>query len=289
MSSEAEDELKKRFSQLIEHSILKSEEVELRAGDLAKHGRYARDLGLTARERLKYATASSVDWRRMIGTLQYSNEQQDQILSGLPTFIGTATSASTAAASSMTGLADYEAVCTYAPRQEWEQARRAAEELSAVIDKFAEKEEVKKLLRQFGLDNATAGEKSPLELFETAHAAFDKPVIEGSPVVTSLLPMRECINGIVAALLRLRPRQEPARNEKDKVVSVWKQCAVSGVSQTAIDALAQQWYDLHNELSDFKQKGCSRTEWRDLLRKTTLLLVGLLRILDPARLRQVRG
>lgn len=124
------------------------------------------------------------------------------------------------------------------------------------------------------------GRKSPAELFETAYAAFEKPVTQRSPAATSLIPLRECINGTIAALLRRRPKQEPAQSQRDKILSICGQLAGGGVPQWAIGSLAERWGSLVYESSASKQRNYSREEWGDCLRRASLFLLEFLQSLD---------
>src|SRR5437870_4098397 len=72
-------------------------------------------------------------------------------------------------------------------------------------------------------------------LFETAWAAYEKPVTSSSPTNTSLIPMRECINETIVTLLCRCPGQEPTPNQYAKIISIW-----SGKKDTELRVFRQR-------------------------------------------------
>jgi hypothetical protein len=220
------------------------------------------------------------------------NNQQDAVIAGLRPLASLLVTSPglTTAAFEMTGLASPQLFASHQPLGIQDAARAASEQLSYVIDKVADKESVVTLLRQFRLDTAASGKQSPLTLFETAWAAYEKPPTLNSPASTSLIPMRECINETIEALLRRRPRQEGTGNQRSKIISLGTQLAYASIPPKAIEALADRWHlkdrvGLVDELSDSKDKALSREAWRSTLRRATLLLRELLQSLDPAKLK----
>jgi hypothetical protein len=95
--------------------------------------------------------------------------------------------------------------------------RADTERISLVLGNFANKESVSALLKQFDLDKAIYAKKSPLELFEIAWAAFEKPVTDHVPEITSLVPIRECIMETVETLLRRRQSRNLPRMNMAKL------------------------------------------------------------------------
>lgn len=149
------------------------------------------------------------------------------------------------------------------------------------------KDEVVQLFRDFGFDVPQApGEKSPLEQFEIAHTSFLNPVTEDNPVSTSLLPLRECIDTVVASLIRMRPHQEPAQGHRNKIISIGIQLKKTSFPQTIVEELADQWHSLHDDLSGSKKKNITRDDWLARLNRGTSFLHGLLNGLDPHKLRR---
>jgi len=119
-----------------------------------------------------------------------------------------------------------------------------------------------------------------------AHESFQKPVVASNPVSTSLIPMRECINSIIASLLRMRPIQEEAKSEKQKIVSIGRQLRKDILSSNVIDELAEEWFSINNDFSGFKKKDIERPEWLVRINRGTLFLYSLLNGLDSTKLKR---
>lgn len=171
------------------------------------------------------------------------------------------------------------------PAPQREQAKQARKNLGDVIDRSFKKEDVVALMRQFHLDKAQASKKSAVEQFEIAWAAFERQLTQSSPINTSLIPMRECIETVIAELIRRRRNQEPARSQQDKIHSIGNQLSRPGIVKSVIVNWAIEWGRLVEELSGSKQVQLSREEWRNLLRRATLFLQGFLQGLDSTKLR----
>lgn len=149
------------------------------------------------------------------------------------------------------------------------------------------KDEVVQLFAEFGFDvPQVPGDKSPAEQFHIAHMSFENPIAEGNPVVASLLPLRECIDAVVASLLRMRPQQERAKSQRDKIVSIGNQLKKNSFPQTVVDELGDEWHSLYNDLSGMKKKDITRSGWLSQLNRGTSFLYGLLNGLDQSKLRR---
>ena len=94
---------------------------------------------------------------------------------------------------------------------------------------------------------------------------------------------------IIDALIKRRLFQEPAKRDKgkdrSKVLSILSQMSKSDVPQTINDDLADKWHELKDLLSGSKTANINRDSCRDLLRRSTLLLLELLQRLDPKKIR----
>jgi len=279
-------EPKDELVRLIRESREKSEQIVQKSDELAQFGQYMTDLANASEKAIRCVIPSGIDLEPKIDAWSYANQQQDAILAGMmPISIPTATTFGITVAYSMSDLARPSNIIRFVPPDRQDQARIAADQLSHVIDRLAEKNKVLSLLCQYGLTGATPGGKSPAELFEMAYAAFEKPVTQTSPATTSLIPMRECINGTIVALLRHRPKQEIAKSQRAKVLSICAQLAGHGVSQREIESLAQRWESLLNELSSSKQRDYLREDWGDCLRRASLFLLEFLQTLDRSRMK----
>lgn len=97
-------------------------------------------------------------------------------------------------------------------------------DFNKIVNRPEIKANVTKLMRIFHLDISHPGKKSPLENFQIAYHAFENPVADNSPAITSLIPMREAINSTINELLHSRPKQEMTGiSDKNKISSIGKQ------------------------------------------------------------------
>ncbi|MFC1929703.1 hypothetical protein ACFLW6_02395 [Chloroflexota bacterium] len=184
----------------------------------------------------------------------------------------------------MTDFARPDTVINFVEHDKQNEVRVAAQRLSAVIDRQADKDHVLSLMRQYDLSRAPAGQKSPEELFQTAWTAFERPVSSGSPVSTSLIPMRECINATVATLLRRRPKQEQTKRS-EKILSIGNQIAHNTIAWSMIQSLQNRHDSIMDNLSAAKQSDFTREPWGDLLRQATLFLRQFFETLDRTKMR----
>lgn len=169
-----------------------------------------------------------------------------------------------------------------------EEADIALTNLYTVAFRFTDEAEILDLLRSFQFDSAFEGKKSPVELFETAYSAFHQPVTKDDPVSTSLIPIREGINIIIDTLIKRRPRQEPAKNEIQKIQSIGNQLKIESISMDTINNLAYQWkMILDKYLSPAKQEDISRKEWGFRLNQVNLFIRSFLEGLDKSKMRPV--
>jgi hypothetical protein len=150
------------------------------------------------------------------------------------------------------------------------------------------KEEVTDLIRTFHLDIASPGKKSTLELFETAHRAYEVPVSKGNPVITSLLPLREAVESAIDELLRRRPQQMPSGSSySKKLLSIGNQLKKDIIADVVVQEWADQWHDISDkDLSASKRYQMTREEWSHKLSRATQFFHSFLTGLDVAKLRK---
>lgn len=150
------------------------------------------------------------------------------------------------------------------------------------------KDEVINLIRTFHLDIAPPAKKSPLELFQIAHRAFEFPVSQSNPVITSLLPMREAVESALDELLRLRPRQEVTGSSySKKILSIGTQLKKGIISDVVVQEWTDQWHDISDkDLSASKRYQMTREEWSRKLNRATQFLFSFLIGIDPSKLRR---
>jgi len=281
----SDKEQKDRLKRLMKEGEQKGQEISEKSRKFTQFGHQWADMASAGQEVLKYVIPSQVDLQPKIDAWQSVNQIEDNILQRITSIsMPTASTSSTASAYAMIDFARPDTVINFVEHDKQNEARVAAQKLSAVINRQADKNHVLSLMRQYDLSRAPAGQKSPEELFQTAWAAFERPVSQGSPASTSLIPMRECINATVETLIRRRPKQEKTRRS-EKILSIGKQIADSTISWSVIKSLQERHNSIVHDLSAGKQRDFNREDCWNLLRQATLFLRGLLETLDRSKMR----
>ena len=165
------------------------------------------------------------------------------------------------------------------------EAINASIHLKNVIEKLAKKEKVLMLFKEFGFSKASLGKQSPVTLFETACLAFEAPV-KDIPI-SSMIPMRECVNSTIEALMKRRKKQERCKPKYVKVVSIISQANRNQISMETIKSIAAQWDELNGKLSGGKQGVYNRDEVRSILNESILFLIGFLESLDQSKMKNI--
>ncbi len=282
MSSEEGE--KDELSKLISEGETKGREIAKKSSDFVQFGQHTSDLANASLGVLKYITPRGIDWNPQKRVWEYVNKQQDAILGHMNEIeMPTMTASSSTANYTMTAFSNFANISNFVMPNKKGEAKIATKRLSDVINRQIEKDKVTSLLQQYGLSDAPTGQKSPHELFQTAWAAFEKPVLHNS-ASTSLIPIRESIIGVVAAILRRKITQERTHKNREKLLSIGKQLFGNAIPQWAIKNMAEHYEKLVDELSGSKQKSYSREEWEDLLQRATLFLRELLESLDKSKM-----
>jgi hypothetical protein len=245
------------------------------------------DLANAGMEVLHHPTPGNVDWVSTIGQWQRLNDLQVSRVSGLRAVTSTSAfnSGASGTASFMVPFSTRLSPEAISEPQEYTATQVARNRLRSVIDQSINRDELIALMRTLGLDKAYPNERSAVDQFQIAWAAYNMPLTQGSPVNTSLVPMRESIETAINCLLRRRPKQEPAKSRRDKIVSIGHQVAIDSMVDRDLISWADQWDQLEPLLSGSKKGAYSRDEWLDLLRRSTLFLKSFLQGLDPSKLR----
>jgi hypothetical protein len=289
---EPKDELKKLMREVEEES----EEIKPLLDKVVKWNQQVHDLAEASQELVQYTPDTETDIETQISYWQQLRDEQIRTLAGLGpvssslgSFLATSTAQGTLSA---TNAEDY---IHLVPEERRQSVRLASLRLSHVIAKFADKDEVEDLMREFDLDKPHANKKSPLEQFRIAWAAYETPVTDTSPSITSLIPMRECIKDTIEDMLRRRRTNSPASSWRQKIISIGNQASSAGYKPINFIDLADQLVhpnnhrlSLESRLSSAKDEDLDRDHWLDLLRRSTLFLKALLLSVDPKRLRKPR-
>ncbi|MFC1985925.1 hypothetical protein ACFLWC_02895 [Chloroflexota bacterium] len=264
----------------------KGREIVEKSNWAAKLGQEYIDLSDESNNLFSHGLPNNIDIDRQLGAWGYAYGQEIRILESFnnipPALASTAT---TNTADAMLDYSNPEKITEYYPLDKHEDVRIASAHLNLVINKQVDKQKVILLLQEHNLVTAAPGIKSPLELFETSWSAFEKPVNQGIPASTSLIPMRECINTVIDRLIKHRPCQERARGERNKIHSILNQLRRADVTEYAISSLSERWSQLNNELSDSKQRNYDRPRWTDYQQRATLFLLELLQSIDRSKYR----
>lgn len=149
------------------------------------------------------------------------------------------------------------------------------------------KTEVIELIKSFNLHRSPQGKKSTLELFKIAHEAYEFPISQDNPVITSLIPLRESIESAIDELMRLRPRQEKTGSSyRKKLLSIGTQLRKDTITDIVLQEWGDQWHDISDkDLSAAKRYNMSRDVWSIKLNRATQFFHSFLTGLDPKKLR----
>lgn len=268
----------------------KGEEISEHGREVIGKGQFMVDFARATRAVIPYLPANT-NFEYLIDDLNAYDQQADHLLVGLHPLVTevAASSDSTAgtATLSITGSFSNNSYIFTGLLTTHPEAQAVVDNLYAVAGRIADASQVEKLLETFALDKAPKGKKSPLKLFQTAQRAFEKPVIKEDPIITSLIPMRECIRLVIDELLKRRPFQEKTGNDHAKVMSIGRQLKRDTISIETIDSLGRQWHDeiRDGELSAAKEQDIPRVEWSHRLQRATQLLFSLLSGLDPTKMK----
>lgn len=275
-----------KLEEILDDSEAKGEEIAQFGRDLTEAGQSMADMARATRD-VVHVVKAPPNIEFLINDWDLTNQQADVVIGQIgkvdvPSF----TSASGTSSSTSTDSFEQAQLFSIVPEDEHPLLVTVLENFNQVSERAANAEEVANLMRSLGLDVAAQGRKSPLEQFETAHAAFRAPVAGDNPVVTSLLPMRESIRATIDFLLKRRPKQEKTRKEWGKIVSIGNQLKRDDLLASVVNSWAAQWtHALQTYLSPAKEEDLDRDEWRRRLVRSTLFLKGFLGGIDPSKLR----
>jgi hypothetical protein len=194
------------------------------------------------------------------------------------------TSTGMSAFTSMALLIENEVTKDIGPEQQ-EEAQTAISRIRDLASQPYAKSLALDLMNKMKLGSSCEGERSPIEQFETAHAALNRTIDSTNPAITSLIPMRSCINGILSFLLKKRSSQEKAKRPSDKVKSILLQLKRDWVSCETIDTLAIQSDELvEKQLTPAKDKAIPREEWLLIISSATIWISSFLQAIDQSRI-----
>ena len=276
----------KILDDLLEESKYQGRSLVEHGHNLTETGQYIFDLSSAVQNVIK-TEIYSVDIEPLIHDWELSNDHMGITLSHLgkidlpAVYSTTGTMTVSSGAIFSQGLVGLR---TIAPKSD--EFEDAVINLNNVISRYSNEDEVLNLLSEMDFDQKIGDNDSPKVKFRFAHEAYKKPITSDNPAITSLIPMREAIRGVIDQLLKRRPTQEKAKNEHDKILSIGSQLKRDSISIGLVEAWAQQWIVILNHLSQAKEKNISRAEWLHQLRQATIFLKNLLNGLDPSKFRK---
>lgn len=262
----------------------KSSEVEKVGQTLVKNARFSRDLAGCVRDVIEGLPRDDIlpaeEWDRSIASWE-GLCRGITVAADEQTYVGSLT-----ATVSGTGLTMSSVFQTIIVRPESSQPSIAVGRFYDTIkqDEFAA--EIRAGMIRLGLNQRGGDKRAATELLEDSKAALDYPSRgEGIPVAI-LIPLRECINAVIAELLRRRPTQEPAPKASDKISSIGRQCGRSGLFSAFFAGLGEDAELLLDDLSGAKQTAMTRQELQQQFRRGLLFLKALIESVDETKLRR---
>jgi hypothetical protein len=220
-------------------------------------------------------------WTRLTAAFVAQNEQTQRLSRGMAsssTFV-----ASTQAAALTTASLSLQGDWITGP------AREPMQRLQSALHRQADVESVRRLLRQFNLDQARAGDRSPLELLDHAELALKRPMDDSSAPTAVLIPARQSIDGTIEALLPRRPTQERASSAAAKIRSLGTQCGRSDVEEGYFERLTVEHKVLINALSAAKKSVLLHEQIVQLFDRALLFHDAFLGGLDASKLKPIRA
>src|SRR5262245_49727722 len=131
--------------------------------------------------------------------------------------------------------------------------QHARTQLNHALERAPVVANAKASMLRLGLDHRAGNWRTPLDLLEQASAALAMPIVEGGGGVSVLITLRECIDAVLAELLRRRHTQEPTPKAHDKVNSLGRHFYRPMVSPGHFQRLAADVGPLRDNLSAGKQ------------------------------------
>ena len=274
------------FNKMLEESARKGQQLTNAGRELTETGQFIVDLSHSTQNALRfYKPKDHIE--ELISNWETLNRQMGSAIDSINDVVKPVLNTSSGSATvTITEAFNYGNIQANVPNNDFSNAEKSIDEINQVTQRIADKNGVILLMKLFKLDIAVQGQKSPLELFVIAHDAFGTPVSNNNPVVTSLIPIRESINLIIDKLLKERPIQEPASNERTKIISIGNQLRKDFLEEDIISSWADQWHSMNKEeLSSSKDKDISRKEWQYRLNKATIFIKNILEGLDVYKLK----
>jgi len=267
---------------VLAQTVDSAKSLQSQAQDAVEQAKRTGDVAASFKEVIAAAPSDNVIPAPMWAQLTKAWEaQRDQTKEGVRIFQGLpALSATTASVTLTTTLS----VATFGP---WlaQEGLVAANRFHAVIHRPNETQDALQGIDRFNLNAPGSLGRAPKDLLAEGYQALTRPAgILPSPAAV-LIPVREALNTILAALIRRRSVQEPASKHADKVISLGRHCARTNLPSDHFERLAADYVRLQDRLSSSKQAALSPTEVTSRYDEALLFLKALLDSLDSSRLK----
>jgi hypothetical protein len=286
-NSTSDDEvarLKRELDRSLQSASNEGQTIANAGHDIAASGQHVVDWAQATRGMVPFISDPKV-----LGDLSASWDRTAKFVHsfvGQVSSISTASLTSTADSSGISSVLNLSSIARAIPTVglRAEDASDAITRIRSLADREDVKTEVVILLKHLGLDVAAKGRLSAAEQLNTAHKEYLVNASEARQASTWLIPMRECILGVLASLLRRRPRQEKVKSISKKVNSIIEQLGRDDLPPGHATGLAEQGEQiLETGLSPSKQKQMERLDSASILTAATIWLRALLLAIDPAK------
>jgi hypothetical protein len=281
------NEKKDEFLRTLDKAKSVAEEMASKGRELVEQGQFAADLAVCNEEFVRHFPDDSFlspgQWDGQIAAWNGLSERAAVVvttLGGSSQWLSAVVGSTTIATSTVISSA-------YIPRMPTSSqsaARNAYERYEELVERSNLVDEIGTEIHRLGLSSSILGYESALSLLLQSKQAFQVPSLEEVSPSAVLIPLRGAIDRALADLLPKRPQQEKAKSLQDKVTSIATQCRRPSVDTRQIEQLAQEAYDLNDELSEAKQCSMSRERVRELMNRGFLFLRSFLRALDETKL-----
>lgn len=276
------DDRKQNLLRILDLTQSSASSAKARAQDIVESATLTESLAQALRPIVEAAPDDSAlpdnTWRALTGAWKSQAQETDRLAKALGDVrIISATTQATAltTATSAVFVSDW----VSKPKRE------DVDALQAVLNRPDLITQTELAMKRFGLDQAARG-RSPLELVSEARVALERPGSAMPAPAAVLVPAREAINATLAALLRRRENQAPARSASAKIKSIGAQAGLAGLAADHFERLGENAELLLNHLSQAKQGLMDSRDVNGRFFEALQFVLALLNSLDPNKMKQ---
>jgi hypothetical protein len=285
---------KQQLLQSMQQADKDDAEIEEQARDLLVGVRHQRDVRKAFGDVISTLPNDSPlpveKWHQLESEVQRHSTLSRKInaqLKSVPLYVSSVATNTSTTSSAVVGVI---ASVIYSPGkgdQEWYNDKFAPQlaTFNDVIEQGLLREQLELRLKRFQLDKDHGDIKSPLIRLQEAYLALNQANTELPTATSILIPLRDCIEGIVSLLLQRRPIQEKSGNLCKQIESIGKHCGLDNASASQFLSYGQQAVDLHSIFSRAKDKRMTRPEILAHFNSGIALIKGFLFSLDPNKLK----